>query len=284
MTTHLVPEEISMIFSSDPVNGALNTTPDGDRFLVILEDGLKIPRHALNVTVEAQESSIWWTVPNILTGVNDTLYITGPDTSDVIQVFSIVFPQGLYDLKDLNESLQRELENAGTKTFDAAQPNTKKYLIQFYADTATQKVEIRVNYPNVLVDFTQNDTPRDILGFDALSYGPYPLTPYKLLAPNVAMFNTIDYFLIHTDLLNKGIRINNQYSQTISQVQIDVSPGSQIISRPFNPTSVSADELAGSNRNNLRFWLTDDKNRAINTASEYWSVRLVIKYLLPMII
>jgi hypothetical protein len=125
------------------------------------------------------------------------------------------------------------------------------------------------------------DTPREILGFNALTYGPFPTVPTSVLAPNVAQFNQVNYFLLHSDLTNKGIRFNNNYNQTISQILIDVPPGSQITYKPFNPAKISAPELAGTNRTNLRFWLTDDRNRRVNTNGEYFTARIVIHYLKP---
>lgn len=270
-----VPEEISMIVSSDPQNGARNVSPDGSYFEVQLEDGLKIPKDALNVNISVEEATVWWTIPNIITGQNDKLYITGPDTADVIQNYVITIPQGLYNLSGINEAMIRELEAAGAK-FDP------EPLISLSPDEATQKVEMRFNYATVSIDFTQNDTPREILGFNSQVYSAVPTNP--ILAPNTAQFNQVNYLLIHSDLTNKGIRFNNSYNQTIGQVLIDVPPGSQIVSTPFNPAKISAQELAGTTRTNLRFWLTDDENRRINTNGEYWSARIVIKYLKPFVI
>ena len=270
-----VPEEISMIVSSDPQNGARNVSPDGSYFEVQLEDGLKIPKDALNVNISVEEATVWWTIPNIITGQNDKLYITGPDTADVIQNYVITIPQGLYNLSGINEAMIRELEAAGSK-FDP------EPLISLSPDEATQKVEMRFNYATVSIDFTQNNTPREILGFNSQIYSAVPINP--ILAPNTAQFNQVNYLLIHSDLTNKGIRFNNSYNQTIGQVLIDVPPGSQIVSTPFNPAKISAQELAGTTRTNLRFWLTDDENRRINTNEEYWSARIVIKYLKPFVI
>jgi len=270
-----VPEEISMIVSSDPQNGARNRSKDGSYFEVQLEDGLKIPKDALNVNISVEEATVWWTIPNIITGQNDKLYITGPDTSDVIQNYVITIPQGLYNLSGINEAMIRELEAAGAKI----DPDP---LITLSPDEATQKCELRFNYATVSIDFTHNDTPRLILGFNSQVYSAVPTNP--ILAPNTAEFNQVNYLLIHSDLTNKGIRFNNSYNQTIGQVLIDVPPGSQIVSRPFNPARISAQELAGTTRTNLRFWLTDDENRRINTNGEYWSGRIVIKYLKPFVI
>ena len=272
-----IPEEISMLVSSDPQAGASNISPDGSYFEVQLQDGLKIPSDALNVNIEVEEASVWWVVPNIITGENDKMYITGPDTADIVQIYTITIPQGLYDLSGLNQAVLRELENQGAKI----DPDP---LINMTPDEATQKVAIRFNYSNVSIDFTQVDTPRVILGFDALTYGPFPTVPTSVLAPNVAQFNQVNYFLLHSDLTNKGIRFNNNYNQTISQILIDVPPGSQITYKPFNPAKISAPELGGTNRTNLRFWLTDDRNRRVNTNGEYFTARIVIHYLKPYVI
>ncbi len=270
-----VPEEISMIVSSDPNNGASNRSPDGSYFEVQLQDGLKVPKDALNVNISVEEATVWWSVPNIITGQNDKVYIGGPNTLDVIQNFVLTIPQGLYDLAGINEAIARELEASGAKI-------DPEPLITLSPDEATQKVQLRFNYATVSIDFTQPQTPREILGFDAQGYTPIPDNP--LLAPNVAAFNTVNYFLIHSDLTNKGIRFNNNYNQTIGQVLIDVAPGSQIVSKPFNPARINAPELAGATRTNLRFWLTDDEDRRVDTNSEYWTARIVIHYLKPYVI
>jgi hypothetical protein len=108
--------------------------------------------------------------------------------------------------------------------------------------------------------------------------------PINIQAQNIASFNQVNYFLIHSDLTNRGIRFNNTYNQTIGQVLIDVPPGSQITSTPYNPARISAQELAGAKRSNLRFWLTDDKNRRIDTNGENWSARISIRFSRPYII
>ena len=270
----LVPEEISMIVSSDPAAGAINRSPDGAYFEIQLQDGLQIPKNAMNINIAVEEATVWWVVPNIITGQNDKMYITGPDTNDVIQNFIITIPQGLYDLSGLNQAILRELENAGAKI----DPDP---LLTITPDEATQKVEIRVDYPTVSIDFTQADTPREILGFNSQVLGTYPAAPINILADNIAQFNQVNYFLLHSDLTNKGIRFNNNYNQTISQILIDVAPGSQIVNKPFNPARINCPELGGANRTNLRIWLTDDKDRRVNTNGEYFTARIVIHYLVP---
>ena len=272
MTRVLVPEEISILVSSNPNQGAQNVSADGSTFQIQLQDGIKVPADAKNVTVSVEEATVWWVVPNIITGQNDTFYITAPDTSDVLTNYISVIPQGLYDLSGLNNALLRDLENQGAKI-------NPEPVLSLSPDDATQKVNIRTNYIGVSIDFTPNNTPREILGYDAQVYGPATQAPQNFLAPNVAQFNQVNYFLIHSDLVNTGLRLNDDYNQTIAQVLIDVAPGSQIVSTPFHPAKTNAPELAGAIRTTLRFQLTDDQNRPVNTNGEYWSARILISYL-----
>ena len=278
----MIPEELSLLVSSDPSQGASNVSADGSSFEIQLEEPIHIPVDAVNITTSVEEATVWWVVPNVIDSQNDTFYVFG-DRADggAAQLFTVKIEQGLYDLTGLNNSLQTGLEKAGAKVLDGTAP---KPLIQLAPDDATQKVLIRFNYTNVYVDFQPTNTLREILGFNATQVGPFVGAPVNELAPNVASFNTVNYFLIASDLVQKGIRFNNRYNQIVSQVLINVSPGSQIISTPFNPAKVPSNELAGSKRTVLRFRLTDDKLRPVNTNKEYFTARVVIRYMRPFIV
>ena len=278
----MVPEELSLLVSSDPSQGAINRTQDGSQFEIQLEEPIMIPKEALNVNVSVEEATVWWVVPNIITGVNDTFYVFGDLQAGGTQLFVVQVEQGLYDLTGLNNSLQSGLEAQGARTVDAGLNPLP--LVSLAPDDATQKVLLRFNYPNVYVDFTPANAPSEVLGFDKIQYGPYPTAPLNILAPNTAAFNQVNYFLIASDLVQRGIRFNNRYGQVITQVLINVAPGSQIISTPFNPAKSNAQELAGAKRTNIRFRLTDDKLRPVNTNGEYFTARVVIRYLRPMVL
>jgi hypothetical protein len=280
----LIPQERSILITSDPQQGAVNRSADGSAFEIQLDEAIQIPKEALNVQVSVEEATVWWTVPNIITGINDTFYIFGDDDQlvPVPQLFVVQIPQGLYDLTGLNNALQSGLEAQGARTVDAL--NNALPLVSLAPDDATQKVLLRFNYPNVTVDFSQPNTPRAILGFDSLLYGPFIGAPLNILAPFVAAFNQVNYFLIESDLVQSGIRFNNRRTQVVTQVLIDVAPGSQIVSKPFNPPRISAQELAGSKRTNIRFRLTDQNLRSVNTNQEYYTARMVIKYYIPMVL
>lgn len=273
MSNQYIQEEISYLFSSDEKNGAINRSVDGSSFTVNLDESKLVPYNAKYPNISVQEAQIWWTIPNIITGKNDKLYIFGPNTLDVDQLFTVTLPQGLYDLNGLNEAILRELEANGAKI-------DPEPLIFLSGDESTQKVELKFNYPNMSIDFTQPNTPYEILGFDQQIYLEINSNP--LLGPNVANFNQVNYFLMHSDISSRGIRLNNSYSQIVAQVPIDVPPGSQITYKPFNPAHIPASELIGANRTSLRFWLTDDENRLVNTNGENYSFRLIIRYYVPI--
>jgi hypothetical protein len=278
----MIPQEISLLVSSDPSQGAINVSQDGSSFEIQLEEPIEVPKDAVNITTTVEEATIWWSVPNIITNQNDCLTVFGDrEDGGAPQLFSIKIEQGLYNLTGLNNSIQTELEKVGAKVKDGVD---NKPLIQLQADEATQKVLIRFNYTNAYIDFSGTTNIREILGFNQNQVGPFPSAPLNELAPNIASFNTVNYFLIASDLVQRGIRFNNRYNQIVSQVLINVSPGSQIISTPFNPAKITSNELAGTKRTNIRFRLTDDKLRPVDTAKEYYTARVVIRYMRPFIL
>lgn len=272
-----IQKEFSMIISSDADNGAINKSSDGSRFEIQLENGLEIPKGAHNVTIQVENATIWNSVPNIITNVNDRITINGLTAADVEATYVITFPQGLYNLSQLNSSLEYQLRDAGGK-FDPLP------MVNFTADEATNKVEMHVNYDGVQVDFSAARTIGQMLGFNSGTYGDYANAPDTILANNVATLNNVDYFLIHSDLTNLGMRVNNKYYQTIAQVLIDVAPGSQIISQPNHPPKIECPHLVGNTRSHIRFWLTNHQNEAVNTSGENYSMRLVFKYELPFVL
>ena len=355
-------EELNILVSSDPSQGAFNRSSDGSYFEIFLQDnGIQIPRTAKSCYLSCEEATVWWSVPNIITGINDKMYITGPSgvelttnhdlgydqlctieangsaftisggfggedlplgvfiTGDILKVeetgeeypvgtiltntitsfsflttnttvlaqnagnfdrlrggdgivnYVITLPQGLYDLNLMNNAIATQLENAGASS-------DSEPVISLSADIASQRVQIRFPFPSSSVDFTQSDTFRGILGFNSGVYGPYSTAPITQTAQNTASFNQVNYFLLHSDLCSRGIRFNNQYTQVVSQILITASPGSQIVSTPFNPAKINTNELIGATRSSIRVWITDDQNRRINTNGEYFSARLKLQY------
>ena len=233
----------------------------------------------MNATLQVESATVWNSVPNVVENVNDRIEIFGPNTSGTGTQYVITFPQGLYNLEQINATLEYDLRDAGAKT-------TTGPLVFFTANEASNKVEIHFNYAATTARFSaasQARTMREILGFSDADITLAGTAPETQLAPSIAALNNVDYFLIHSDLTNTGIRVNNKYSQTIAQVLIDVLPGSQIVSQPNHPPKSEIQALVGSTRTHIRVWITDQANNAVNTSGEDFSVRLVLKYDVPYV-
>jgi len=131
------------------------------------------------------------------------------------------------------------------------------------------------------IDFTVANSINDLLGFDAVVVGVSTVVDELFDAQNVASFNNIDYFVIHCDIVSRGIRTNDKYSQAVAQVLIEAPTGSQIIHQPQNPEEIPCNELISNKKNIINVWLTDQDNNRVDTAGENYSFRLVIYYLVP---
>ena len=261
--------KLPFIFSSSASSGAQNISPDGSSFEVLLDRPLVVPRMAKNCYITVQNATAWWNIFNIELNINDQLDVEYFDGILTLNVTITVEP-GLYDLEHLSAEMGRELLAAGIP----------QDLFVLVPDQATQKSVIQFNYSGVQLDFDIARNFAAILGFNERLV---PLAGQTTgvqfeKSDNIANFNTIDYLLIHSDLVSRGIRINDKYTNVIAQLLIDVPPGSQIVSRPFNPPEIPADELIGEKRKNIRFYLTDQDNKLVNTEGELFSCRLIIHY------
>lgn len=274
MTTHLIPSEISMIANSRTSLGASRVSADGSKFEIQLESSFNIPSNALDVTIEVDKAIIWYNSPNITTGVNDRFVVYAENSSSLEIKYDVRIPQGLYDVTHLSLAIHRAVLALGY----SGSP-----LITLTGDSATDTIVLTCNNSTVRVDWTEANTFRTLLGFNSTILTSTSTT-HNFRGDDKAKFNVLNYYLIHTDLISHGIRINRQYNQTIAQVLVDVGVGSQIRYIPSNPIKIEANDLAGSSRTNLRFWLTSDTNEAVNTQGEDWSVHLVIRYLLPLVL
>lgn len=260
----MIQREINLLVSSNPALGSKNLSADGSSFSIELQEPLVVEPFAKNIQLQATESTVWWLVSNIVENVNDMIYIDHSGTPYVLQI-----EQGLYGLDELNVTIHRALANAGAPTSPP--------LISITGDEATQKIVITHNVNAVTVDFTQPQTFASLLGFGSVTLGPNATSPFSYFSSGTANLNTVNYFLIHSDICESGLNINGKSSQVIAQVLIDTSPGSMIINSPFNPAKISASNLEGTKRRSFRFWLTNDSGNRI-TMPEYWSTRISITY------
>jgi hypothetical protein len=176
----------------------------------------------------------------------------------------IFIPTGQYAVDALNTAISRELSNAGLSAT----------LIAIAGDAATQKVQVTFELVTVEIDFTVANTLREILGFNATVVVGSPLVQ---LAPNIAQFNTINAFRIHSDIIDAGISINGNFDDTLIFVPITAAPGSQIVYSPFVPTKLAAGKLVGDQLQSIFVRVTDEKNEPVILLEDF-SVLLEINY------
>ena len=258
----LIPKSTSFFFSSDPLNKAQNVSQDGSEFSVMLDTPISLPQGAVSATLCVNQASIWNTSYNISAsfGNNKITIVAGTP-------FTLTIPDGLYSLGGLNAYLSTQFTNLG-------QPSN---LITISGDDATQKTIITFLRAGDQVDFTQPNSVRVILGFNArlvisasIGFNEYSDEP--------ANFNRVNSYLIRSNLVSQGITVNSIGQGLIAQIPITVPPGSQINYQPYNPIPVDCSELIGIGKNTFSFSLCDQNLRFTPTAGETWNFVVVLNY------
>lgn len=279
MTTVLVQNQESYLFSSSITNGAINKSADNSSFYVDMQSyPISIPKEAVSASISLDYASIWNDTFNIILNENDQidLSITG---STLVQPMTI--PAGSYSVGDLSNEINRQIVNANPTLFSGN-------VISIEPDYPTGKVIIKsTNIALTNVSFATN--PRTValgvfLGFPGGPSYAFSQVGEYVTGTTQANINVIDYYLIHTDLVQNGIPINGNYSNIVSKVPINVAPGTLIVYEPTNPTKIDAEnlqEIVG--RRTARFWVTNQNNQSITMPSDY-SFSLRIEYSMPMVL
>ena len=262
----IVDKQLSYTFSSNTSTGAQNIQNNGASFSVALNSPIYIPKGTVDCTVEVLQAAVWNTSPNIAVEFgNYRLSFSYNET-----VYGFVIPDGLYSLTDLNTTISRLLANAGLAS----------NLFILSGDQSTQKTVITYSVSGVRIDFTNPDSIRTVLGFDArLSpVGGISAAGQSDFSDNTAVFNRINSFFVRSSMVNNGLPLNNVGSGIIAAIPITAAPGSQINYAPTIPIAVDASNLPGTTLQFISFDLLDQELRYVNTVGEDWSITLAIKY------
>jgi hypothetical protein len=210
------------------------------------ENSLKFPKLAKNLTMSVSEGFIVNSVPNIITGDNDTLVLTTGGLS-----YNIVIAEGVYSGNTIGTALEIALAAQGLATD----------VITLTANTDINRMVLGFNSAGS-VDFNTTNSIGPILGFGTNVYTSTSI-PENITAPNQATLNRYNYFLVHSDLVNSGILINESFNQTAAVVPVDVNTYQQIHYQPRNPQKHTIENLHGTPKNHLAFWITDQYNNPI---------------------
>ena len=255
-------------------------TPGGGSFLYRLRVPLRIPYGAEPV-MYLVGGSVWFTNPNILTGVNDTLYLYFEGlVGSGNEIQTIVFEKGLYSLKTLNEALKEKLQAAaGGGVFSGDE-------VVISANSATQKLTITLAPTaatgTVTVVFDNSSISR-FLGFDGsvTAFAADENSPIKsITAPLVAKFNSLSYFIVHVDGLCSGV-LGSRGSDAGSELAIitpeNIAAGKQIVVQPYNVVRVPC-KAAGASISEFTVRLTDQNGADVDLLGEEFSIQFVIEW------
>ena len=271
---------IDFQISSDPALGALSKSADGSSFSINLnENGLGIPRRAQSVTLEVLGAEMWYNTSNITTRNNQIGITSGGITRNVS------IEPGLYSI----DTLQGGFERAIKATLDTVLINSLFYLVNnvstcyitFVGNQALNKVEINITTTvsnTINLDFTMNNSMAGLLGFDNTFYQITPNTTITLIGPKTPVFNSFNYYLIQSNMVSNGIRINATYQNIIAKIKVTCSPNQQNIYDPVNPVVNLTPELAGDVRKQFTFTLLDSNLNYVDTKGELWSATLRLTY------
>jgi hypothetical protein len=270
------------IFSSDPKNGAINRSPDGSRFTIQFTDPFFLPSNARNAKLQVVQSNIWNVSPNISSELkNDILQI-----SDNNGIHTINIQKGLYDIDTLFEQIAFEMDNI---------PLTRpvfpfKDMVSITGNESTSKLYITfTEYATIanLQFIWINSTVRDILGFNTTSL-TNPVNPstttssFSLESDNTPKFNVYNSFIIHSDLVSTGIRLNNNFDNIIAQIPIKASVGELDIYRAQEPSVFAlCNNLIGqqSQKWGCEFWITSETGIPLDQRGEYYDFIILISWL-----
>ena len=276
----MIKNVIDFQISSDPNLGALNKSADGSTFSIRMEEkGLGVPLKAKACTLEVIGSEFWYNTSNI-TEKNNQLRITSNGISKLLSI-----TPGLYSIDTFQNALIQAIRATADNTFInslilVSGSSTTCYL-NFVANQALNRVDMIISPLSgntITVDFRQSNAPNtisSILGF----IGVYQSTSSVVITgENVPKFNALNYYLIQSNIVSNGIRINSKYENIIAKIKITCEPNQQNIYDPMNPTVVLSPELINDTRKQFTFSLLDSNLNFVDTKSELWSATLRLTY------
>ena len=259
----LIQKQLSYFFNSATESGAVKVGTLGNSFSISLDTPILVPHSAKYATLHVPTAAVWNNSPNISEIIgNNKLYFSHQGTGYVIDI-----ADGLYSVSNMDTLFNSFFVNN-------ALPED---LFSISSNDSTQKILINFNYDDIIFDFTQADSCRDVLGFDSETFGPFA-SPSVQAATNVASFNRVVSYFIRTTLLSAGIPQNKTSSGIISDIPIHAAVGSLINHEPYHPIKSNVNELIGNPKQTFTFTLLDQLQRDVSTMGEEFSLSVVINY------
>ena len=261
--------ELLILVSSDPSAGAQGRSSDGSSFDLVFDTPIQIDG---NPTMKVISANAWYVFPNVKAGVNDKITIRyGASDVGVITI-----PQGLYDIDLLNAAIEREIQQ--TAIADGVGNDS----LTFVADNATQKVTLEIR-STINIEIRWGDTSETTMGslfgfdattsFNAVTHGD----SHHFESANQAAMSPLNSLQLHCSAASGSIANGKSNSSVIAAIEIDASPGHQILYRPYFAPRVSAQSLK-TRTSQMRFTLTDQAGLPVGTQGEYFAAQVLIEW------
>jgi hypothetical protein len=219
------------------------------------------PIDTKNKKCRVLSSSVWYTMPNIIEGINNEMNFTYDSTD-----YNLTFGTGLYSVTDLNERITELLMFLGLDT----------NLFKFIPDESTGKITLMFNIAGATfaIDFdTNNALCKDILGF-AGSHSLLVVSGYSLESTNKAELNVINNLYIWSDFTGSNTIFNSvRGSGIIASVPINGEPGSLLYREAIHPIE---SDILPYKLERATFYLTDQNGTKVNMNGEHWYFELQI--------
>lgn len=138
-------------------------------------------------------------------------------------------------------------------------------------NAATLKAVFKLD-PNYRIDFTVNNSIREILGFNNEIVGGQPGVKYYS-GDNIVNILNVNTVLVNCDLVTNSYN-NGVVAPTIYSFFPDVKPGFKIVRNVENPIYLRVNKRK---IDSISVWLTDQNNKLLNFRGETISIRFHLR-------
>ena len=230
-----------------------------------LQNPILIPSDVKTCSLRVISSDIWNLVSNVSATLGNKIDL---QLGGVGPVYTLTIPEGQYSVAALNAAVENQLVTQGLVATN----------LVITGDAPTQRVAFTSDVAATIISFPAADYLWNVLGFAQGDTLTLTLAGVRYLAPEIAKFNNINTFLIHSDLIDAGIPANGDYYGIITKVPITSPSGSLITFQPSYPIAVDASNLIGARVQSVSVWLTNETGWQRVDTRENFSVLVELAY------
>ena len=209
-----------------------------------------------NYTMSLRSFITYYSIDNVNNKNNKIVY-----SDDSLVWEEIVLPNGLYEITQINDEIVRQLSlNLGF-----TDPTESPIILEPNEATGHSIIKLADGYK---IDFTQNNTLRDLLGFESkILTNSYNHSKNKV---NITSINRIN---VCCDCIN-GFLKNGSASNILASIVINEIPHAKIVREPSQPLYV---HVYKEKLDYIDFWLEDDYGNIIDNNGEPISMIIHLK-------